>query len=130
MTVELPTPDLLMVKLLLNRVISTGNAMFMTIDIKDFYLMTPIKRYGYFHMKIDLFPHDIIDEYNLREKEDANGNVYCEVPRVMYGLPQAGILAQQLLEEQPTVAGYHQSKSTPGYWTQDCPELFAGVGYE
>jgi hypothetical protein len=37
-----PTADLLTVKLLLNSIISTQHAKFMTIDIKDFYLMTPM----------------------------------------------------------------------------------------
>ncbi len=36
-----PTADLLTVKLLLNSVTSTPNAKFMTLDLKDFYLMTP-----------------------------------------------------------------------------------------
>ena len=34
----------------------------------------------------------------------------------MYGLPQAGILAQELLEKRLRTAGYIQSKITPGYW--------------
>jgi hypothetical protein len=42
------TADLLTVKLLLNSFIYTDNAKFMTVDIKDFYLMTPMKRYEYF----------------------------------------------------------------------------------
>ena len=71
----------------------------MTLDIKDFYLMTPMKRYEYFRMKLDLFPQDIIDEYDLTSKVDQNGNVHCEVRRGMYGLPQAGIIPQELLEE-------------------------------
>ena len=37
-----PTADILTIKLLFNRVISMPNAKFMTIDIKDFYLMTPM----------------------------------------------------------------------------------------
>ena len=40
---DTPTADLLTVKLLLNSIISTTNAKFMTLDIKDFYLMTPMK---------------------------------------------------------------------------------------
>jgi hypothetical protein len=55
-----PTADLLTVKLLFNSIISTPNAKFMSIDIKDFYLCTPMKRYEYFQMKIELFPGDII----------------------------------------------------------------------
>jgi hypothetical protein len=87
-----PTAYLLTVKLLLNSVISTPNARFMTLDLKDFYLMTPMKCYEYFQMKLELFPQDIIDLYDLQKKADHNGNVHCEVPRGMYGLPQAGLV--------------------------------------
>ena len=62
-----PTADLLTVKLLFNSIISTPNCKFMTIDIKDFYLMTPMDRYEYFRMKLELFPPDIIEEYGLRD---------------------------------------------------------------
>ena len=40
-----PTADLLTVKLMLNSIISTPNSKFMTIDLKDFYLLTPMSRY-------------------------------------------------------------------------------------
>ena len=43
-----PTANLLTVKLMFNSVISTPNAKFMTIDIKDFYLMTLIDQFIYF----------------------------------------------------------------------------------
>ena len=49
-------------------------------------------------MKLELFPEDIIQEYDLRNKVDATSNVHCEVQRGMYGLPQAGIIAQELLQ--------------------------------
>jgi hypothetical protein len=67
-------------------------------------------------MKLELFPKDVIIEYNLRNKVDSNGNVHCKVQQGMYGLPQAGIIAQKLLEERFHKAGYTQSKITPGYW--------------
>ena len=51
----------------------------MTIDIKDFYLMTPMDRFEYFQMKLELFPQDIIKEYGLRDKVDTDDNVFCEV---------------------------------------------------
>jgi hypothetical protein len=101
-----PTADLLTIKLMFNSIISTPNAKFMTIDIKDFYLMTPMDRYEYFRMKLELFPHDIINEYGLRDKADADGNVFCEMRRGMYGLPQAGIIAQNLLTKHLHKAGY------------------------
>jgi hypothetical protein len=46
----------------------------------------------------------------------------------MCGLPQAGIIAQQLLEERLEKDGYCQSKTTPGLWTHDtCPISFSLV---
>ena len=111
-----PTADLLTVKLLLNSVISTLRAKFMTIDIKDFYLMTPMERREYFRIKLELFPEDVIDEYDLRSLVDDKGYIFCEVQRGMYGLPQAGILAQEQLEIKLNKAGYTQSKITPGFW--------------
>ena len=76
--------------------------------------MTPMDRYEYFHMKLELFQEDIIKEYGLRDKVDSDGNVFCEVRRD--GLPQAGIIAQNLLTKRLHKAEYSQSKVTPGYW--------------
>ena len=111
-----PTADLLTVKLLLNSVISTPQAKFMTIDIKDFYLITPMERKEYFRIKIELFPEDVINEYNLRNQVDDKGYIFCEVHHEMYGLPQAGLLAQEQLITRLNKAGYTQSKVTPGFW--------------
>jgi hypothetical protein len=90
--------------------------------------MTPMDRYKYFRMKLELFPPDIIDKYGLRDKVDANGNVFCKVQRGMYGLPQAGIIAQDLLTKRLNKAGYQQSKIMPGYWRHGwCPISFTLV---
>ncbi len=42
-----PTTNLLTIKILINSIISTAGTKFMTIDIKDFYLNTPMARYKY-----------------------------------------------------------------------------------
>ncbi|KAL7524797.1 hypothetical protein ACHAXR_000721, partial [Thalassiosira sp. AJA248-18] len=114
-----PTADLLTVKLLLNSIVSTPGAEFMGIDIKNFYLNTPMERYEYLKMKIDNFPDDVIDEYNLREKVTPDGFLYVECRKGIYGLPQAGILAQELLKKRLETKGYPQSKTTPGFWKHD-----------
>ena len=114
-----PTADLLTVKLLLNSVVSTKGARFMTMDISNFYLMTPLKIKEYVKMKLDNFPEDVIEHYGLREKATPDGFVFVAVKRGMYGLPQAGILAQELLEERLGAHGYTQSKFTPGLWTHE-----------
>ena len=65
-------------------------------------------------MKLELFPQDIIDKYNLTSEVDHNRNVHCEVQQGMYGPPQGGIIAQELLEERLKKVGYTQSKLTSG----------------
>ena len=62
------TADLLTVKLLLNRVISTPNAKCMTLDIKNFYLNTPMERYEYMRLKVNQLPADVIEQYGLEDK--------------------------------------------------------------
>jgi hypothetical protein len=37
----------------------------------------------------------------------------------MYNLPQAGLIAQELLEQQLSKVGYSQSKIIPGLWTHE-----------
>ena len=112
-----PTVELLTVKLFLNSVISTPDTKFMTIDIKDFYLNTPMERFKYMKLKLSDLPKDFVTLYNLVSKVDKNGCVYLEIRRGMYGLPQAGILAQQLLGEKLNNKGYIQYNIFPGLWT-------------
>jgi hypothetical protein len=57
-------------------------------------------------MKLELIPQYVINEYKLHEQVDPDGNGYWEVRRGTYWLPQAGIIAQELLEEQLRKAGY------------------------
>ncbi len=59
-------------------------------------------------MSLELFPDDIIEEYKLRDMINEKGCVYCEVTRGMYGLPQAGLLAQEQLTKRLKKAGYTQ----------------------
>ncbi len=82
-----PTANLLTVKILINSIISTAGAKFMTMDIKDFYLNTPMASYKYMRLCIADMPEDIIKHYNLRDKATLNGYVYCEIQKGMYGLP-------------------------------------------
>jgi hypothetical protein len=47
-----PTADLLTIKLFIISVISTPGARFFTMDIKNFYLCTPMTRYEYMQLKL------------------------------------------------------------------------------
>ena len=65
-------------------------------DIKNFYLNTPLKWYKYLQLKVDDTPEDERQEHKLHEKATPDGWVYVKVCKVMYGLQQAGLLAQEL----------------------------------
>jgi hypothetical protein len=47
-------------------------------------------------MPLSLFPSWIKEQYNL-EQHAKNGFVYIKMHRAVWGLPQAGILANKLL---------------------------------
>ncbi|EJK62273.1 hypothetical protein THAOC_17120, partial [Thalassiosira oceanica] len=114
-----PTAEMLVAKLLFNSVVSTKGARFMTMDISNFYLNTPMPRPEYIRTKLSDIPDEIIDQYNLRKLATADGSVYMIVTKGMYGLPQAGKLANELLEKRLNAHGYRQSKLVPGLWKHD-----------
>ena len=45
--------------------------------------------------------------------------IYIEANRGMYGLPQAGLLANELLEKRLKKRGYYQSKLVSGLWKHE-----------
>jgi hypothetical protein len=116
--VSTPTADLTTAKLLFNSVVSTRRARFCVADIKDFYLNTEMKRYEYMRIAIALIPQEIIDQYNLMDLA-VDGYVYIEIRKGMYGLPQAGIIANQKLTKHLAKYGYRPTKHTPGLWKHD-----------
>ena len=71
----------------------------MTLDIKNIYLNTPLARYEYLRLKVSNLPEDVIEQYGLKDKTTSEGYIYVEIRKGMYGLPQAGLLAQELLEQ-------------------------------
>ena len=90
----------------------------MCMDVKIFYLNTPMKRFEYIKIPREMIPDAIFEQYNLHEYE-TNGHVYFEVRKGMYGLPQAGRLAHDRLVSHLTKYGYRPTKHTPGLWTSD-----------
>ena len=53
----------------------------MTLDVKNFYLNTPMVRYKYVQIKLEDIPEEIIHEYNLHEKVTEEGYVYVEIQK-------------------------------------------------
>ena len=109
------TGSLELVKLLLNSVLSRPNGKFASFDISNFYLGTPLDRPEYVRIKIADIPQEFLDEYHL-DTYTHHGWIYFEINKGVYGLKQAGKLANDLLTERLTEHGYYQCLITPGLW--------------
>ena len=110
-----PTASLELVKLMLNSVLSRRGARFACFDVSNFYLGTPLDRPEYVRIKISDIPQEFIDEYNLTAFEK-DGWVYFEIRKGVYGLPQAGRLANDQLRARLEKEGYYEAATTPGLW--------------
>jgi hypothetical protein len=99
------TADITTFKILINSTLSTEDAAMMMMDIIDYYLGTPLPRFEYIK----------IQKYNLNALA-VDGWVYIEIRKGMYGLKQAGLLTNQLLQTRLEPFGYYPARHTPGLW--------------
>ena len=67
------------VKLLLNIIVLILNAYFMTIDINDFYLNTPMGRSEYMRLKLSRLPKSVTKQYNLEGKATRDRYVHVDI---------------------------------------------------
>jgi hypothetical protein len=88
--------DLTTAKILLNSMISTPDAKFLGIGIKDFYFGTTMTPFEPMHISLQML---ILDQYNLIPFIH-NNCVYVEIRRGIYGPHQAGGLTNN-----PLIAG-------------------------
>ena len=100
-------------KLLSNSTISTPGVMFIMADIKNFYLSMPLDHYVYMHLPLSIIPTQLLEQYKLHELA-TDGWVKTEVQKGMYGLKQAGKLANTLLTKCLIPHWYYPCQYTPG----------------
>ena len=127
------TADLQTVKILLNAVASETNptdglgpARFMTADISDFYLGSPLERAEYMTIRRDQIPLQIQERY----KDTlifVGDSAMMELTKAIYGLPQAGKLAQQDLIAHLKLHGYIQCNTTCLFRHASRPTFFSLV---
>ena len=110
------TCDLVTFKMHINSTLSRVNRKYCSFDVKNFYLNTPMESFEYMKIPLAHIPDEIITEYALKNKVHSDGAVYIEIRKGMYGLPQAGMLANQLLKRRLTKHGYYEVCHTPSYW--------------
>ena len=69
--------DLTTSKILWNSILSIEDEKFIGINIRNFYLCTPLDRYEYMKMLLSLFLKHIKKQYNLKEKAK-NGFIFLK----------------------------------------------------
>jgi hypothetical protein len=111
--VSTTTADITTLKILINSTLSTEDAAMMMMDINNYYLGTLLPRFEYMKMLLSRFPTEIIQKYNINALA-IDGWVYIEIRKGMYGLKQAGILANHLPQTRLAPFGYYPARHTPG----------------
>ena len=122
-----PAASLLETKILINSVISDAKtgARFMSLDLKDYFLATPMERPEYMKVLLKYFPTDIQEKYKLQEKVTPTGYIYIKINKGMYGLKQAAILAYNHLKTNLQNDGYEPIPHTDSYWRhKTLPTIF------
>jgi hypothetical protein len=69
-------------------------------------------------INLSSLPQDIINEFGLLELAH-EGRVYIEIQKGTYGLPQAGIIANELLQRRLALDGYRPTEHTHGVWKHE-----------
>jgi hypothetical protein len=59
------TADITTFKILINSTLSTKDAAMMMMDIKNYYLGTPLPRFEYMNMLLSRFPEEIVDKCTI-----------------------------------------------------------------
>ena len=116
-----PAASILETKIMLNSVISDAHkgARFMGLDLKDFFLASPMARPEFMRIHYKHFPEDIKDKYNIDSLRADDDYVYVKIKRGMYGLKQAAILAFEFLVDNLSQYGYKPLPHTLSIWTHE-----------
>ena len=84
-------------------------------DCKYFYLNTMLAQAEYIRIPLKMIPQRFYDKYKLQDKI-SNKEIYAEVTGGMYGLPQAGRIANDELIKNLEQYGYVPIPRTAGLW--------------
>ena len=114
-----PTASVTTAKCVFNSVVSAPGYRCLLVDIKFFYLYNILLDPEFMRIPLKIIPQEIIDTYDLKARVDDQGWIYMHIEKVMYGLKQAGIVANQELVKHMAPFGYQPVKHTPGLWVHN-----------
>jgi hypothetical protein len=113
-----PAVSMLDAKLHINSTISDAKngARYLGLDIKNFYLGTPMTYFQYLRVRPSVIPQEVWDDPRYDIPIAADGYIYLEIRRGMYGLKEAGVIAFIQLVKKLAPYGYMPMPFTPGLW--------------
>ena len=90
-----PTASVTTEKCVFNSVVSTPGARCLLEDIRHFYLKNILTEPEFMRIPLKIIPQEIINNYDLKALVDDQGWIYMRIEKGIYGLKQAGIIANQ-----------------------------------
>ena len=112
---SVPIASVTTAKCVFKSVVLTPGARCLLADIKHFYLNKILPDPEFMRIPLKIIPKEIIDAYDLKVLVEDQGWIYMRIKKCMYGLKQAGIIANQELVKHMAPFGYHPVKHTPGH---------------
>jgi hypothetical protein len=106
------TADPQTVNLLLNAAVSE-KAHLVIMDIKDFFLGSPLEKPEFMILTKSQLPQEIIEEFKMQIDWNEDNNALVQIEYSLYGLPHAGRISAIKVDNLLKRHGYHQCYSTP-----------------
>jgi hypothetical protein len=106
-----PTAQLEDVKMFLQSVVS-DQANISAIDIKAYFLNTPLTKYKYLRLGYKHIPDAILKKYNWYRFQE-KGYIWFEIRRAMYGMDDAARKSFLLITQRLREAGYMSTERNP-----------------
>ena len=93
-------------------------------DIKHLYLNNILPDPEFMQIPLKITPQEIIDTYELRALVDDQGWIYMRIKNGIYGLKQAGIIANKEVVKHMAPFMYHTLNHTPDLWVHNSRKTF------
>jgi Reverse transcriptase (RNA-dependent DNA polymerase) len=116
--------DLITIKCLINKIVSTPDAKAGCIDIKDFYLNNDLPNPEYIFFSKDIVPEHFQQQYKHIFDTHTGDRIYARVDKGMYGLPQAGKVASDTLLPRLQKAGYGPTGRIAGLYKHKTRQVY------
>ena len=113
-----PAVCMLDAKLHINSTISDAHkgVRYLGIDIKNFYLGTPMQYLQYICVLPNMVPQEVWNDPCYDIHIAADGFIFLEIRRGMYGLKEAGVIAFDQIVRYLDPHGYKPAPYNPGFW--------------